>query len=203
MTRPDYVIEFMRDGDFRYFIVSNGYDKDVIRQMSPTTIEDSVDRMTKFFNNTTGQYRVKLYTSNDLKRDGEPRQEPQIFEVALDGKKIGSYRYDDDDDDDDYRRPPMNNNPINGFDNYSMNPNLGGGLFGLDTYMSQTREIMELKEKIKSLEHKLEMVEFMHKSDIARLQDKHLREIKEAKDSNAMLGQGLGIIMNKMGLSDD
>lgn len=202
MTRPDYVIEFMRDGDFRYFIVCNGYDKDVIRQMSPTTIEDSVDRMTKFFNNTTGQYRIKLYTSNDLKRDGEPRQDPQIFEVALDGKKIG-YRVDDDDDDNYFRSNP-NGNGLGGFSDYSMNPNLGGGgMFGLDTYMSQTREIMDLKEKIKSLEHKLEMVEFMHKSDIARLNDRHLRELKEAKDSNAMLGQGLGIIMNKMGLSDE
>lgn len=200
MTRPDYVIEFMRDGDFRYFIVSNGYDKDVIRQMSPTTIDDSVERMTKFFNNTTGQYRVKLYTTNDLKRDGEPRQDPQIFEVALDGKKIGGYRVEEEDDND-FR----GGNGLGGFDNYSMSPmgGMGGGMFGLDTYMQQTREIMELKEKIKSLEHKLEMVEFMHKNDVARLHERHQREIKEAKDSNAMLGQGLGIIMNKMGLSED
>jgi uncharacterized protein YydD (DUF2326 family) len=69
--------------------------------------------------------------------------------------------------------------------------------------MTQTREIMELKEKIKSLEHKLELMEFMHKNDVGRLQDKHDRELKDAKDSNAMLGQGLGIIMNKMGLADE
>jgi|688.fasta_scaffold180862_6 hypothetical protein len=198
MTRPEYVLEFMRDGDFRYFIVCNGYDKDVIRQMSPTNIEDSVDRMSKFFNNTTGQYRVKLYTTNDLKRDGEPRQDPQIFEVALDGKKIGGYLQEEDD------FQPMRGGAMGGFDNYSMNSApMGGGMFGLDTYMTQTREIMELKEKIKSLEHKLELMEFMHKNDIGRLQDKHDRELKDAKDSNAMLGQGLGIIMNKMGLADE
>lgn len=200
MTRPEYVIEFMRDGDFRYFIVCNGYDKDVIRQMSPTTIEDSVDRMTKFFNNTTGQYRIKLYTSNDLKRDGEPRQDPQIFEVALDGKKIGAYAYDEEED----FSPVANPRGLGGFDNYSMQQSpMANGMFGLDTYMNQTREIMDLKEKIKSLEHKLEMVEYMHRNDIARLQDKHDRELKDAKDSNALMGQGIGIIMNKMGLSDD
>ena len=200
MTRPEYVLEFMKDGDFRYFIVCNGYDKDVIRQLSPTNIEDSVDRMTKFFNNTTGQYRIKLYTTNDLKRDGEPRQDPQIFEVALDGKKIGGYLQEEED----YRPLRSGGMGMGGFDDYSMNSApMGGGMFGLDTYMTQTREIMELKEKIKSLEHKLELMEFMHKNEVGRLQDKHDRELKDAKDSNAMWGQGLGIIMNKMGLADE
>jgi hypothetical protein len=190
----------MKDGDFRYFIVCNGYDKDVIRQMSPTNIEDSVDRMNKFFNNTTGQYRIKLYTTNDLKRDGEPRQDPQIFEVALDGKKIGGYL----EEEDDYQPLRGGNMGMGGFDNYSMNSaNMGGGLFGLDTYMTQTREIMELKEKIKSLEHKLELMEFMHKNEVGRLQDKHDRELKDAKDSNALVGQGIGIMMKNMGYSDE
>lgn len=194
MTRPEYILEFMRDGDFRYFIVSNGYDNDVIRQMQPTQIEDSVERMNKFFNNTTGNYRVKLYTSNELKRDGNPKQDPQIFEVALTGQKIGGIEYDDE--------PPrreISNENLGEYNPFGGGGNPMGGMFGLDTYMQQTREIMDLKEKIKSLEHKLELMDFTHKHEINRLTDRHKGELEKAKDSSQIVQQGLGMFMSKMG----
>lgn len=198
MTKPEYILEFMRDGDFRYFIVSNGYDNDVIRQMQPTQIEDSVDRMNKFFNNTTGQYRVKLYTTNELKRDGNPRQDPQIFEVQLTGQTIGGFVLDDE------PIPFRNNNEnLGNYDNYNSMGGGGGGMFGIDTYMGQTREIMDLKEKIKMLEHKLEMVTFTHKHEMDRIIDKHRGEIDKASDTQAIIGQSFGMIMKNMGMSED
>lgn len=146
-------------------------------------------------------YRVKLYRTNELTRQGIPREDPQIFEVTLDGKKIGS------------RKQEEENPMMGGVDELnSYNPFSGagagyggdyGGMFGVDTYMAQTREIMELKEKIKALEHKLEMTEFTHKHEMTRLFDKHRQELKEAKDGNALLGQGLGALMSKMGLDGE
>lgn len=206
MTKPEYILEFMRDGDFRFFSVTNGYDNDVIRQMAPTTIDESVERLHKFFNNTSGMFRVKLYTSNELKRDGNPRQEPQIFEVQLNGQPISIGGFDDFDDD-----PPKRGRKNNEPDDYEpfpqppmYNPGMGaqGGIFGVETYMKQTQEIVDLKERIKTMEHRLEMQQFTHKMELERLKDRHEAELKEAKDSNAMLGQGIGLLMNKMGISD-
>lgn len=195
----------MRDGDFRYFSVTNGYDNDVIRQLSPTTIEDSVERLHKFFNNTAGMFRVKLYTSNDLKRDGSPRQEPQIFEVQLNGQPISIGGFDNfDEPTGKNNRADFDDEPFpQGLTNTNQfNPGLGvpGGVFGVDTYMKQTQEIVELKERIKTLENQLMFKEFVHKTELERMREKHESELLKAKDSNAMLGQGLGLLMDKMGL---
>jgi hypothetical protein len=162
--------------------------------MSPTNIDDSVDRMTKFFNNTTGQYRIKLYTTNDLKRDGEPRQDPQIFEVALTGQRIGGIDFDDEP-----TRQQVSNENLGDYNPFGGGGNSMGGMFGIDTYMTQTREIMDLKEKIKSLEHKLELMDFTHKHEISRLSDRHSTELDKAKDSSQIVQQGLGMFMSKMG----
>jgi len=206
MTKPEYILEFMKDGDFRFFSVTNGYDNDVIRQMSPTTIEDSVERLHKFFNNTSGMFRVKLYTSNELKRDGNPRQEPQIFEVQLNGQPISIGGFDNFDEPAPRGRQQR---PVDNFDDEpafpgGFNPGVGapGGIFGIETYMGQTREIMELKEKIKDLTNKLEFMQYQHKMELERIQDRHAQELKEAKDGNALLGQGLGMLMSKMGVSE-
>jgi hypothetical protein len=199
MTKPEYILEFMRDGDFRYFIVTNGYDNDVIRQMQPTQIEDSVERMNKFFSNTTGAYRVKLYTSNELKRDGNPKQDPQIFEVQLTGQKIGGFY-----EEEVIVRNPSQNENLGSYESFGGGMGMGGnGIFGVETYMTQTREIMDLKEKIKSLEHKLELMDFTHKHEINRLSDRHKTELEKAKDSQAILGQGLGMFMSKMGMDSE
>ena len=198
MTRPEYILEFMRDGDFRYFIVSNGYDNDVIRQMQPTQIDDSVERMNKFFNNTTGNYRVKLYTSNELKRDGNPKQDPQIFEVALTGQRIGGIDFDDEP-----VRQQVSNENLGDYNPFGGGGSSMGGIFGIDTYMTQTREIMDLKEKIKSLEHKLELMDFTHKHEISRLSDRHIGELDKAKDSSQIVQQSLGVIMSNLGYSGE
>jgi hypothetical protein len=206
MTKPEYILEFMKDGDFRFFNVTNGYDNDVIRQLSPTTIEDSIERLHKFFNNTSGMFRVKLYTSNELKRDGNPRQEPQIFEVQLNGQPISIGGFDDFEPEPPAKSSRGRNIDSDDYDAFpaGFNPGMGapGGIFGVETYMSQTREIMELKEKIKDLTNKLEFMVYQHKMELERLNDKHAAELKEAKDSNALLGQGLGMLMNKMGVGE-
>ena len=90
MTTPEYVLEFMRDQDMRYFIVCNGWDREVVKIFSPGDLEDHIGKLKSFFNNTTGQYNIKLYKSNELNGRQLPKVEPMMFEVILDGKrKVG------------------------------------------------------------------------------------------------------------------
>jgi len=201
MTTPEYIIEFMRDGDFRYFIVTNGYDNDVIRQMQPTTIEDSTERLSKFFSNTTGQYRVKLYTSNELKRDGDPRQDAQIFEVQLTGKPLrtGLSGLDDEDE------PPMRQNAGNynafggGFDGFG---GASQGVFGFDKYDQMKDQIIELKETIKDLRNQIQFMQFKHETELSRVKDTHKMELDKAQSNKELLGSGIGMLMNKMGMGE-
>lgn len=201
MTTPEYIIEFMRDGDYRFFIVTNGYDNDVIRQMQPCTIEDSTERLTKFFSNTTGQYRVKLYTSNELKRDGDPRQDPQVFEVQLTGKPlkgIGAF-----DDEDEAFPPRPNAGNYNAFDG-GFNGFVGAsqGVFGFDKYDAMKDEILSLKERIRDLTNQIQFMQFKHETELARLRDSHKIELDKASSNKELLGSGIGMLMNKMGMGE-
>ena len=203
MTSPEYIIEFMRDGDFRFFIVSNGYDNDVIRQMQPCTIEDSSERLTKFFSNTTGQYRVKLYTSNELKRDGDPRQDPQVFEVQLNGKPIKSGLSGFDDEDEPMPIRNQNNGNYNAFGGGM--DNFGGGnqgVFGFDKYDQLKDQIIELKEQIKDLKNQLQFLSFKHETELGRMTDKHRAELEKASSNKELLGSGIGMLMSKMGMGE-
>lgn len=201
MTTPEYIIEFMRDGDYRFFIVTNGYDNDVIRQMQPCTIEDSTERLTKFFSNTTGQYRVKLYTSNELKRDGDPRQDPQVFEVQLTGKPlkgIGAF-----DDEDEAFPPRPNAGNYNAFDGgFNGFGGASQGVFGFDKYDAMKDEILSLKERIRDLTNQIQFMQFKHETEISRMRDNHKIELDKASSNKELLGSGIGMLMNKMGMGE-
>ena len=201
MTTPEYIIEFMRDGDYRFFIVTNGYDNDVIRQMQPCTIEDSTERLTKFFSNTTGQYRVKLYTSNELKRDGDPRQDPQVFEVQLTGKPlkgIGAF-----DDEDEAFPPRPNAGNYNAFDGgFNGFGGASQGVFGFDKYDAMKDEILGLKERIRDLTNQIQFMQFKHETELARLRDSHKIELDKESSNKELLGSGIGMLMNKMGMGE-
>lgn len=201
MTTPEYIIEFMRDGDYRFFIVTNGYDNDVIRQMQPCTIEDSTERLTKFFSNTTGQYRVKLYTSNELKRDGDPRQDPQVFEVQLTGKPlkgIGAF-----DDEDEAFPPRPNSGNYNAFDGgFNGFGGASQGVFGFDKYDAMKDEILSLKERIRDLTNQIQFMQFKHETELSRIRDSHKIELDKASSNKELLGSGIGMLMNKMGMGE-
>jgi hypothetical protein len=44
MTSPEYVLEFMRDQDLRYFIVCNGWDREVVKIFTPGDLEDHINK---------------------------------------------------------------------------------------------------------------------------------------------------------------
>ena len=53
MTRPEYVLDFMRDYDMRYFTISNSFDREVVRDFREKSLDDAVLKMEKNFKNET------------------------------------------------------------------------------------------------------------------------------------------------------
>ena len=51
MTSPEYILEFMRDQDLRYFIVCNGWDREVVKIFTPGDLEDHINKLKSFLNN--------------------------------------------------------------------------------------------------------------------------------------------------------
>lgn len=187
MTDPHYILEYMQDNDLRYFQVANQFNRDVVVSFNDRSIEEGVEKMRKFLMKNTGFHRIKLYSNNDLKANGIPRQEPQVFEVSITGKEFDPPRED--------------SAPITGF---GVNPSYpsAGGIIGVEQYLNKHEENATLREKIKGLELEIQYLREQHGREIDRLRADHEAALKAAKDSNQMFSQGLGMLMQRMGVGE-
>jgi hypothetical protein len=185
MTDPHYILEFMQDNDLRYFQIANTHNRDVVTSFNDRSLEEGVDKMKKFLTKNTGFHRIKLFTNNEMRANGIPKQEPQIFEVSITGKEFD---------------PVKEEKEISGF---GMNPYpSAGGIIGVEQYLSKHEENATLREKIKGLELELQYLREQHQREIDRLRADQEIALKAAKDSNQMFSQGLGMLMNRMGVGE-
>ena len=187
MTDPHYILEYMQDNDLRYFQVANQFNRDVVVSFNDRSLEDGVEKMRKFLSKNTGFHRIKLYSNNDLKANGVPRQEPQVFEVSSTGKEFDA--------------PKAEVKEITGF---GINPGYpsAGGIIGVEQYLNKHEENATLREKIKGLELELQYMRDQHNRELERLRSDNDAALKAAKDSNQMFSQGLGMIMQRMGVGE-
>ena len=186
MTDPHYILEYMGENDLRYFQVANNFNRDVVSSFNDRSLEEGIDKMRKFLSKNTGFHRIKLYSNNDLRANGIPKQEPQIFEVSITGKEFD---------------PPKEESPISGF---GVNPSYpsAGGIIGVEQYLNKHEENATLREKIKGLELEIQYLRDQHNREIERLRSDHEAALKAAKDSNQMFSQGLGMLMQRMGVGE-
>jgi hypothetical protein len=184
MTDPHYILEFMQDNDLRYFQIANTHNRDVVTSFNDRSLEEGVDKMKKFLTKNTGFHRIKLFTNNEIRANGIPKQEPQIFEVSITGKEFD---------------PIKEEKEITGFANPYPS---AGGIIGVEQYLSKHEENATLREKIKGLELELQYLREQNQREIDRLRADHELALKAAKDSNQMFSQGLGMLMNRMGVGE-
>lgn len=186
MTDPHYILEYMSENDLRYFQVANNFNRDVVSSFNDRSLEEGIDKMRKFLSKNTGFHRIKLYSLNDLRANGVPKQEPQIFEVSITGKEFD---------------PPKEDTQISGF---GVNPSYpsAGGIIGVEQYLNKHEENATLREKIKGLELEIQYLRDQHNREIERLRSDHEGALKAAKDSNQMFSQGLGMLMQRMGVGE-
>ena len=191
MTRPEYVLDFMRDYDMRYFTISNSFDREVVRDFREKSLDDAVLKMEKNFKNHVGFQRIKLYSDPSLKRDGSPTEKPTIFEVSITGHEF---------------EPKKEEGNISGVESYHHMARVQhptpSSMVSLDQYLVKHESLSELKAEKIRLELELKHTIEKYEKAIEDLKKEHDSKLKEAQDSNAMFGQGISMIMQRMGVTE-
>lgn len=187
MTDPHYILEYMQDNDLRYFQVANQFNRDVVVSFNDRSLEEGIDKMRKFLSKNTGFHRVKLYTNNDLKANGIPRQEPQVFEVSITGKE--------------FDEPKVEVKEITG---YGVAPGYPspGGIIGVEQYLNKHEENATLREKIRGLELELQYLRDQNTRDLESLKTTHSKELSDAKDTRQIAMQGFNMIAQRFGVGE-
>ena len=188
MTNPEYVLDFMRENDMRFFSISNSFDREVIKDFRDKSLDEAIEKMKKYFKNNMGFSRVKLYTINDMKRDGSPVERPTIFELSISGKE-----FDDKPSGDDYGMSRVT--PV-------AHPSPAGAVVGVDQYLHKHNELADLKADKIRLEMQIENLKEKFEREIESLKKEYEQKLKEANDSNAMFGQGISMLMQRMGVGE-
>lgn len=183
MTKPEYILEFMQENELPYFVVTNGSNRPIITSFNDRSLAQGIDALKKYMKNNTGFYRIYLYNTNEFKgQSKEPKGVPQIFEVTLSGES----------------KPNEGVGAVNPTPSFA-SPN--NGIIGIETYLGKHEENSSLKEKLARLELEIEMLKKDHEREITRLRESHEQEIAKAKDGNQMITQGLGMLMQHMGVN--
>ena len=190
MTNPEYILEFMRENDMRFYTLSNSFDRETVKQFNEQSLDDGIRKLERFFKNNKGFFRIKLYSSNNVKRDGTPSEKPTIFEVNLTGEEF------------------KDKTPINGLGasdeplvRHSM-PSPNGAVVDMNKYLDKHEVNAELKATIIRLEMENQHLKENHARELEALRRDLEARIKEAQDGNAMFGQGISMLMQRMGVAE-
>ena len=189
MTDPLYILDFMRENDMRFFTISNSFDRETVKQFGEHSLDDGIKKLEKFFKHNKGFFRVKLYSSNDIKRDGTPVQKPCIFEGSIVGNEFEKDK------------------PVSGLGNagaviHASAPSPTGAHVDINKYLDKHEVVAELKSDKVRLEMQIEHMKESHARELEQLRKDLESRIKEAQDSNAMFGQGISMLMQRMGVAD-
>lgn len=151
MVTPSFIMDTMKELDYRYFTILDSNYNVVYQMFQPVSLEESVKRMKKFLENaSSAMYRVHIYPTNEKLKNGEPKSQGFQYEIML----TESLK--------DNKPNPSEFNagniqqPINGMGQYvdSLMTNgsaMMGGV-GLDRYLGEKDKIMELQLRIQQLE---------------------------------------------------
>jgi hypothetical protein len=191
MTNPEYILEFMRDNDMRFYTISNTFDRETVRKFEDRSLDDAIREMKRFLKNNTGFHRIYLFQTNEILRGGKPKGNPAIFEVSVQGNE---FRED---------KPEETKTPVGlaGQMN-ALSPSPSGAIVGVDQYLNIHQINADLKTENEKLKMQLDYMKQNHERELEQLRRDMDSKIKEAQDSNQMFSQGLGLIMQRMGVGE-
>jgi hypothetical protein len=191
MTNPEYILEFMRDNDTRFYTISNTFDRETVRKFEDRSLDDAIREMKRFLKNNTGFHRIYLFQTNEILRGGKPKGNPAIFEVSVQGNE---FRED---------KPEETKTPAGLAGQLTApSPSPSGAIVGVDQYLNIHQVNSELRTENEKLKMQLEYMKQNHERELEQLRRDMDGKIKEAQDSNQMFSQGLGLIMQRMGVGE-
>lgn len=191
MTNPEYILEFMRDNDMRFYTISNTFDRETVRKFEDRSLDDAIREMKRFLKNNTGFHRIYLFQTNEILRGGKPKGNPAIFEVSVQGNE---FRED---------KPEETKTPVGLTGQMNApSPSPSGAIVGVDQYLNIHQINADLKTENEKLKMQLDYMKQNHERELDQLRRDMDSKIKEAQDSNQMFSQGLGLIMQRMGVGE-
>jgi len=192
MTNPEYILEFMRDNDMRFYTISNTFDREPVREFEDRSLDDAIREMKRFLKNNTGFHRIYLFQTNEILRGGKPKGNPAIFEVSVQGNE---FRED---------KPEETKTPVGLAGQLTApSPSPSGGYCGRRSVFKYTPgKRGSKKPENEKLKMQLEYMKQNHERELEQLRRDMDGKIKEAQDSNQMFSQGLGLIMQRMGVGE-
>lgn len=191
MTNPEYILEFMRDNDMRFYTISNTFDRETVRKFEDRSLDDAIREMKRFLKNNTGFHRIYLFQNNEILRGGRPKANPAIFEVSVQGNEFREEKIEE----------PSASRGLTGQHN-TPSPSPSGAIVGVDQYLSIHGINSDLKTENEKLKLQLEYMKQNSERELEQLRREMETKIKEAQDSNQMFSQGLGLIMQRMGVGE-
>lgn len=153
MVTPSFIIDTMKELDYRYFTILDSNYNIVYQMFQPVSLEDSVKRMQKFLENaSSAMYRVHIYPTNEKLKNGEPKSQGFQYEIML----TESLKKDKEPNPMEFNATAQMNQGMNGagqyIDSLMTNGNAMMGGVGLDRYLGEKDRIMELQLRIQQLE---------------------------------------------------
>ena len=84
-VKKEFIIEVMRELNHKYFVVlTPSYDVVYLCMQNGIVLEESIKRLQKFFDSSeAGMYVVKIFDSNETKKNGDPVKEGLTYEIIL------------------------------------------------------------------------------------------------------------------------
>lgn len=189
MTNPEYILEFMRDNDMRFYTISNTFDRETVRKFEDRGLDEALRDMKRFLKNNTGFHRIYLYQTNEILRGGKPKGNPAMFEVSVKGNEFEE-------------KSNETPTPVNGFAMNPPSPSPVGAIVGVDQYLNIHQINSDLKTENEKLKMQIGFMQSNHERELENVRREMEAKIKEAQDSNQMFSQGLGMIMQRMGVGE-
>ena len=188
MVNPVFIIDTMREMDYRYFVILDTQFNTVYQQFQPVSMEEAIKRFERFLKNAgSAMYRVRIYQNNERKVSGEPKGNFFQYEIMLTESVKG--------EEPEPTFPQRTNpTPINGsgipdaMQSVMTQGGMMGGV-GLDRYLSEKDRILELMLRIQQLELEKKYLE----EKLERRESELRREMEQQNSSETRIQ---GIINN-------
>ena len=153
MINPSFIIETMRDQDYRFFQILDSNYNPVTEQWQNIGIDESIKRFKSFLKNASSAvYRVNIYNTNERKANGDPKGRPYTYEIMM----TESLKDADGDEPKQIQATgPVAPTPMMGINDPLQQVFTTGGMMGgvgLNEYLGEKDRVLNLMLRIQQLE---------------------------------------------------
>jgi hypothetical protein len=188
MVNPNFVIDQMKDLDYKYFVVEDMAGHPVTHSWQTLPTDRAIERFKSFLKNCSvgSSFVVYIFKSNERLKNGEPTRNnvPMRYEIFINEPMGGQ----------------VEQQQVGGIAGFGLAQDMfragAMGSIGLDTYIGAKDEILMLKLKIQQLEMENRYLQDRHQSEIDRI----TKDFEDRLSSDKKIEGIIGSVLPAMGL---